>query len=315
MPKVKFTQAQRNTVSKEAAATISTMTGFDLPNFIPLTKHMILNMRKQFQTGEDKNEMAIIDGHKLNVKHISLNGVPGMLITAPDVQMNKGVIFNVHGGGFIMGTARDRNGLLAAAETKLPVYSVDYTLSPEATALTVLGEVEHFYQGVIEAAGTQPITIMGSSAGSTIAASTIVRAHTKGMQLPAAAVLMCPALDISGNGDSAVFNDHRDALSTHLSLRLAQSYIGDNDPLSPDVSPMYATIGDWFPPTVMTTGTRDAMLSNVLRFTDKLKDAKVPNHSIIKDGMWHGFTWEENLPEAIATRKEMWQWIMQYNKA
>lgn len=313
MPKVKFTQAQHNTVSKEAAATISTMTGFDLPDFVPLTKRMIVNMRKQFQAGEDKNEMAIIDGHQLNVKHIRLNDVPGMLITAPDVDMTKGVVFNVHGGGFIMGTARDRNGLLAAAETKMPVYSVDYTLSPEATAMTILAEVEKFYRGVVDEAGSRPITIVGSSAGSTIAASTIVRAHTKGLQLPTTAILMCPAIDISGNGDSAVFNNHRDAMSTHLSLRLAQSYIGDNDPMSPDISPMYAQIGDWFPPTVMTTGTRDAMLSNVIRFTDKLRTANVPNYEIIKDGMWHGFTWEEKLPEAVATRKDMWRWIMQYN--
>jgi acetyl esterase/lipase len=31
--------------------------------------------------------------------------------------------------------------------------------------------------------------------------------------------------------------------------------------------------GDWFPPTFMSTGTRDMMLSSVLRFTDVLQAA------------------------------------------
>jgi len=102
-------------------------------------------------------------------------------------------------------------------------------------------------------------------------------------------------------------------LSTHLSLRLAQRYIKDADPTSPDISPLYGNFGPWFPPTLMTTGTRDMMLSNVLRFTDILQVVNVPVQSVIKEGMWHGFNWEEKLPEAVATRQAAWQFINQYS--
>lgn len=314
MPKVKFNTNQRNTVSKAAAKMIEKFTGFDLPNFIPITNKMIFRMRQQFQDGEDKIEEQIIADNKLSVKPVNFGGTNGLLIEAADVKRDQGIIINVHGGGFIMGTSRDRNGLLAAAETHLPVYSVEYTLAPEAAAPTALNEVEKFYSALGAQFYNQPIYMTGSSAGSTIVASALVRMHKKAIPMPSAIILFCPALDISGDGDSAVFNGHRDALSTHLSLRLAQRYIGEHNPHSADISPLYAEIGPWFPPTFMTTGTRDMMLSNVLRFTEKLKQANVPNGYIIKEGMWHGFNWEPKLPEAIETRNEAWAFLQKYSK-
>jgi acetyl esterase/lipase len=49
-------------------------------------------------------------------------------------------VFSIHGGGFVMETGRDRNSLLMAAELRIPVYSVDYTLAPEAAYPTELNE-------------------------------------------------------------------------------------------------------------------------------------------------------------------------------
>lgn len=228
-------------------------------------------MRKQFQDGEDKVELDLIKRHHLKIEPVTYNNVPGLKITPENVIAGQGAIVNIHGGGFIMGTARDRNGLLAATETHLPVYSVNYTLSPEAAAPIALEEAQNFYAGVVNELGEQPVRVMGSSAGSTIAASMLVRAHAAGLKMPQVAILFCPALDISGDGDSTVFDSRRDAMSVHLSMRLAKTYIDKKDPHDPNLSPMYAEIGAWFPATYMTTGTRDMMISNVLRFTDKLK--------------------------------------------
>ncbi|GAX01313.1 alpha/beta hydrolase fold domain-containing protein [Secundilactobacillus silagei] len=312
MPKTTFNAFQQRTVSSQAAKFISTFKGFDIPNFIPITNKMILRMRKQFQDGEDKVELDLIKRHHLKIEPVTYNNVPGLKITPENVIAGQGAIVNIHGGGFIMGTARDRNGLLAATETHLPVYSVNYTLSPEAAAPIALEEAQNFYAGVVNELGEQPVRVMGSSAGSTIAASMLVRAHAAGLKMPQVAILFCPALDISGDGDSTVFDSRRDAMSVHLSMRLAKTYIDKKDPHDPNLSPMYAEIGAWFPATYMTTGTRDMMISNVLRFTDKLKKANVPVGSTIKDGMWHGFTWEETLPEAIETRQDAWQFMAEH---
>lgn len=306
--------AQLNSISLEAGKTLKAFRFFDIPNFIPITDKMIFRIRDQFQKGEDKVEMGLIDDYHLSVKDIELNGVKGKLMQSPNTQHNQGVVFNIHGGGFIMGTARDRNGLLAAAETDLPVYSVEYTLSPEADSKTSLKEVFDFYQGLIQEVGNQAIYGFGSSAGVTLLTATVMSAHQRNLRLPNALVLFAPALDISGNGDSAVFNNRRDVSTAHLALRLAQGYIGDADPTSPAISPLYGEVGPWFPATFMSTGTRDIMLSNVLRFSDKLQEAGVPNQYIVKEGMWHGFTWEDKLPEAVITRKQAWQFMKRFKE-
>lgn len=310
----KLKPTQQKTISKAAAKFIRQFRFFDIPNFIPITNKMIFSIRKQFQKGEDEVELGLINSHQLSVTNIELNGVNGKLIQSPGANPAQGVIFNVHGGGFVMGTARDRNGLLAAAETNLPVYSVEYTLAPEANSTVSLKEVLAFYQGLVAKIGTTPLYGLGSSAGVTLLTETILTAHRLNLRLPNALVLFAPALDISGNGDSAVFNNRRDVGSAHLALRLAQRYIGTADPTSPLISPLYAKIGNWFPATFMSTGTRDIMLSNVLRFTDKLQIEGVINKSVIKEGMWHGFHWEEQLPEAINVRQQAWQFINQFKE-
>lgn len=310
MPKAKA--AQLNTVSPAAAQTIKGIKFFDIPNFVPITDRMIVKMRHQFQTGEDSVEEGLIAQHHLTTEPVTFNGVNGLLIKSPNVDMSKGVIVDVHGGGFIMGTARERTALLAAAETNLPVYSVEYTVAPEAAAPVALTQVADFYQGVLAISHDRPVFMMGSSAGSNLVVAALLKAHAANVAMPKAIVIFCPALDISGNGDSAVFNNNRDLMSAHLSLRLVQKYIKDADPTDPTISPLYGEIGGWFPPTFMSTGTRDIMLSNVLRFSDKLRDAAVPFNAVIKEGMWHGFNWEPKLPEAVATRNLAWQFLADY---
>lgn len=310
----KIHDEQLNTVSQAAAKTLKTFRFMDIPNFIPISDKLILKMRRQFQAGEDKVEMGIITNHHLKIQDVKFNGVSGKLVSSPTTDFTKGVIFNVHGGGFVMGTARERNVLLAAAETSLPVYSVAYTLAPEAGSKVALDEVSRFYQGLLEEIGQRKLFGMGSSAGASIITAVIFRAHQQRLRLPDGMLLFAPALDISGNGDSTVFNNRRDVMSAHLALRMAQKYIQDTDPKSPMISPIYGAIGSWFPPTFMSSGTRDIMLSNVLRFAEKLGVAGVPYQYVIKEGMWHGFHWEENLPEAISSRKQAWQFLNQLNE-
>lgn len=311
----KLQSAQSNTISAAARRMLADFKYSNLPNFVPITARMINRIRTQFQAGENVVEEGLIDTGHLATEPIKVNGVAGMKITSPHTDDAGPVIVNVHGGGFIMGTARERTALLAAAETNLPVYSVEYTLAPEGQAPLVVQEVLDFYRGVRAVVGDRPIVMSGSSAGSGIAAAVVQQAHNLQEPLPVAMILFCPALDISGDGDSAIFNEKRDVGSAKMALRLAERYIGDNNPRDPLVSPMYGEVGAWFPPTFMSTGTRDLMLSNVARFSDKLRAAGVEYTAIIKEGMWHGFNWEPQLEEAVTTRRAAWQFIQQHTEA
>jgi monoterpene epsilon-lactone hydrolase len=88
--------------------------------------------RAQFQKGEDLIEEGIISKHNLQLKTISIANIPVLVIQPPRNKHESKIMFNIHGGGFIMGTARDRSALLMAAEMGITVCSIEYTLSPEA---------------------------------------------------------------------------------------------------------------------------------------------------------------------------------------
>ncbi|MCI1985148.1 MAG: alpha/beta hydrolase [Lactobacillus sp.] len=311
----KLQPAQRTPISPAARQMLAGFKYINIPSFVPITPRFVARIRTQFQAGEDVIEEGLIAAGQLTTTPVTFNGVSGLKITGPQTNDAGPVIVNVHGGGFIMGTARERTALLAATETNLPVYSVTYPLAPEGQAPAVVQQVLDFYRGVRALVGDRPIVMSGSSAGSGIAAAVVEQAHDQQVPLPAAMILFCPALDISGNGDSAIFNEKRDVGSAKMALRLAKLYIGDNDPCAPVVSPLYGEIGAWFPPTFMSTGTRDIMLSNVLRFSDKLQAAGVVHTAVIKEGMWHGFNWEPQLPEAVATRQAAWQFIQAHTEA
>jgi epsilon-lactone hydrolase len=73
----------------------------------------------------------------------------------------------------------------------------------------------------------------------------------------------------------------------------------ETDPL---YSPVYAEYDPSYPPTIITVGTRDIMLSTGVRMYWKLKEAGVKVELLVFEGMWHGFNWEETMPEAVKAR-------------
>lgn len=124
--------------------------------------------------------------------------------------------------------------------------------------------------------------------------------------MPTAGVYLCtPAIDLSGAGDSMVFNSlGRDIMPVSLltgmvSQNYAPKGINLMDPL---YSPIYAEYDETFPRTVITVGTRDFALSHGIRFYWKLREAGVRVELLVSEGMWHGFNWDPVIPEALQAR-------------
>jgi monoterpene epsilon-lactone hydrolase len=82
-------------------------------------------------------------------------------------------------------------------------------------------------------------------------------------------------------------------------------YLGGADVEDPAVSPIYATFSDQFPPSVIVSGTRDLLLSNAVRLFWKLKAANVSAEMLVAEGGWHGYHWEYQTPESVATMQSV----------
>jgi Esterase/lipase len=301
-----LTKGQISTISPEATKIIRGFSSFSLPSFMKIGPRLLKLMRKNFNVGENKIENEIIERYHLKLENIMVNDVPVLTITPNHInpKYDKMIALYIHGGAFVLGSARERTALLMAAEMGIRVYSIEYTLAPEATFPTAIHQCLAVIKSLLTEFGAANIIGLSTSSGGTLMLATLLKARELKLPMIKAMALFSPAVDISGDGDSAVFNNKRDVMPSTVAMKLAHPYyVVDADLHDPLVSPLYGEYDSHFPPTIVVTGTRDIMLSGCVQLVSKFKAAHVPVDLTVAEGMWHGFFWFPDLPEAIAARK------------
>lgn len=313
MPSV--TAGQSEALSPEAKVFLSKIPWIPLPSilarFLTGPKN-VPKMRSRWAQMEDRVEESVIAKHHLDLKNTTIAGVDILIIEPPIIkpEMQSKIMFNIHGGGFITATARDRSTLLMAGEFRIRVYSVEYTLSPEAHYPVARDQCLAVYKELTASFGAENVLGMCTSAGGQIMLSLLALAQRQELPMMAGLVLHTPATDLSASGDSPVTNAGRDVMHPDIVAAVAKkNYIGKHDVKDPLVSPLFATFKAGFPPTVITTGTRDVLLSGSLRLSWKLRDVSDRIEVLVADGMWHAYHWEPEMPEAIRTRKEVYKFL------
>lgn len=315
---VSLTEGQKATLSTQAIEYLRNIQNVPfagmLANFIT-SPARIPKMRQGVSDKMAPIEEALIKKHNLMVNELMIAKTPVILVEPPHIKPgNEGkVLLNAHGGAFVMGSARDRTALIMAAELGVLVYSVAYTKSPEARYPVARDEVLSVYRELIQRGppGGKPVQprdlyAMGSSSGAQLLVSTLLVAREEGLPMPEAGIYLCtPALDFTGAGDSLVSNAiDRDIMPVNLlSGMVSQNHISPGQDLrDPLFSPIYAQYDESFPRTVITVGTRDFALSNGVRMYWTLREVGVEVELLVSEGMWHGFNWEEDMPEATQAR-------------
>ena len=299
---------QLASMSPQSAAYIENATYQDPPSWVPIGEGRLLEMRKDFAAHEHAVEDRMIAELGLGIEHETIEGISVLVITPKAVRPgNEDVIaFNVHGGAFFMGSARERSALLIAAKMGIRVYSVEYTLAPEAKFPVAIEQALTVYKNLATGNAPRRIVAVSTSAGGEIMLSMLDEAAKKGVPLPQAQVLFTPAADLSLTGDSKTSNAGRDILPATTSLRLIKEfYVGPGDLRDPRVSPLYGTFSSQYPPSIIVSGTRDLLLSDSVRLHWKLLRAGVESELLVGEGMWHGFSWEYKTPESVAALNEV----------
>jgi acetyl esterase/lipase len=207
--------------------------------------------------------------------------------------------FDIHGGGFISGGG-EMCQLLArirAGDYGVEVFAVDYRLLPAHPFPAGLDDCVAAYREVLKAYDAANVVVGGASAGGNLAAALMLRARDEGLPLPAALLLQTPALDMTGAGDSYRTNRFLDVNLYGGGDGVSKMYAADNDPKTPYLSPLFGDLTNGWPPTILTTGTRDLLLSDTVRMHRALRRAGVAAELHVSEASPHGGFMGAGAPE------------------
>jgi epsilon-lactone hydrolase len=202
--------------------------------------------------------------------------------------------FDIHGGGFTSGGGEMCQVLakLRAMEHRVEVFSVDYRLAPRHPYPAGLDDTVAAYREVLNLVAAKNLVVAGSSAGGNLAAALMLRARAEGLPLPAGLLLLTPGLDMTGAGDTRQTNKFLD-INLYGGSDGPGAYAGQANPGEPHLSPIYGEIppsanGGGWPPTLLSSGTRDLLLSDTVRMHRKLRRAGVRAELHLTEAGPHG---------------------------
>jgi monoterpene epsilon-lactone hydrolase len=309
----KVYKSQGRVMSTEAKQYLQThrVTKIPLP-WIPAK--LSVKIREKLNRAFDAELEVYLKESGVKIAADSLGKIPVSVYqpSKPNLLKKNCIGFYIHGGAFVLGSSKDFLCADICNRLGFPVYSAEYQFSPAAKFPVALNECVEAYKKLVEKFPNHSIVAFGNSAGGNLVLTSMLSIQQQKVKMPKALGLFTPWTDVSGDGDSYIGNKKRDALVTwkHQIDICQKAYIGKEDPRKPLISPIYAEYGNNFPPSMISTGTRDMLLSDCTRLYWKLKKSGIPVELRVWEGMWHGFDNEPKLPEAMECRKEMVEFLL-----
>jgi monoterpene epsilon-lactone hydrolase len=235
------------------------------------------------------------------VTEVTAGGVPAHWLTAPGSADGRVLLF-LHGGGFELGSIRS-DGELAARlgrASGMRVLLPEYRLAPEHPFPAAIDDVLAAWRWLRTDQGVNAasVAVAGDSAGGGLAVALLTATRDAGEELPAAAVLMSPTVDLTSSGASMTERADQDPVSTPAMLRqFAAAYLAAADPRTPLASPLFASLAG-LPPLLVQVGTADVLLSDSERLAAAAAEAGVEVTLEVGEGLPHVYQLLLGTPEA-----------------
>jgi acetyl esterase/lipase len=243
---------------------------------------------------------------KLGVKseQVTIAGVNCYILTPDNIpeQNRNRLLVHVHGGGYVFAPAESatREAILMAGFGKFKVISIDYRMPPDFPYPAAMDDAMAVWKETIKTNDPKKMAIFGTSTGGGMTLAMVLRARTEGLAFPAAIGPGTPWSDMTKTGDTFFTNEKVDNILVSNDGWLgdaAKLYANGRDLKDPQLSPIYGDLSG-FPPTILTSGTRDLFLSNTVRVHRKLRQAGVVADLHVFEGQSHAqYAGDPDAPE------------------
>ncbi|GAA3629254.1 hypothetical protein GCM10022236_34440 [Microlunatus ginsengisoli] len=222
----------------------------------------------------ERQEVAGVDTYVLRAEGVSDSD------TTP-------IYLDLHGGGLIFGAGDLTRvwGSMTASRHRMLVWCPDYRMPPRHPYPAAVDDSLAVYRALLKVRDPAHVVVGGASAGGNLAAALLLRARDEGLPMPAALVLPTPMVDLTESGDTFHTLEGVHDLRGQMPVNLL--YANGHDLTEPYLSPVFADLSD-FPPTFLSSGTRDLLLSNTVRMHRKLLAAGVETELHVFEAMPHG---------------------------
>ncbi|HKX56129.1 MAG TPA: alpha/beta hydrolase [Xanthomonadales bacterium] len=220
----------------------------------------------------------------------------------------KGTLFLLHGGAWCLETPNAHTSLAGrlALELGMDAWIPAYRLAPEHPFPAGAEDCLSAWNALLES-GVDPATVVlvGDSAGGALSLGLLGQLRDAGRVLPACALLISPATDLTSVGRSVIDNEESDSmfcLSTVMLFRYW--YLGSHNPTDPLASPYWGDFSG-FPPLMFQVSGAEVLLDNSVLAEAKARRQGVTTQISIWPGMAHDFTLFDFLPESHKALKEL----------
>jgi len=225
----------------------------------------------------------------IQCESVVANGVPAEWIVPQGVQSTRVILF-LHGGSFNSGSIVSHRTLAGnvALASKARSLLIEYRLAPEHPFPAAVEDAVAAYEWLL-AQGCAPsqIVLAGDSAGGTLTLALLIHLRDHNKPMPAAAVCLSPAPDLTFSGESWILNAKKDLmLDARKERKAVEIYLRGADPRAPLASPYFGDLRG-LPPLLIQIGSHELLLSDSTRLAEKAKAAGVDVTLEVWPGMQH----------------------------
>jgi epsilon-lactone hydrolase len=249
---------------------------------------------------------------KVRYERTTVGGARAFLLTPQTVaprNENRRLI-HIHGGCYVLhpGEAGLPEAILMAAFGRVRVISVDYRMPPEAFFPAALDDCVAVWKSTVETVDPARTAVFGTSAGGALTLALVLQAKQEGLPLPAAIAPGTPMSDVTKTGDTFYTNELLDNILVSrdgFCDAAMRFYANGHDLADPLLSPVYGDMSG-FPPAILTSGTRDLLLSNTVRVHRKLRQAGIDASLQVYEGQSHAhYMFNDAAPETREAFEEI----------